>query len=1113
MVALLLPAARAADLPARGIDLDTVAAARVGPERARWFFSPEDFPASEQAIADGVAGVERVAILTLFDDRWILEAPADSVSAVTVAFDALGELKADESGTPALNDAMALVDAGQSFLDDLDLGGDVSSTVAILDSGCDTAHDDIGDPDQNDVDGFPDAGDAGDWSDATDLFSGELGFRVVGWHDVTDDLPAAVGPWDDHFHGTAMASAGFGSGSVDREMLGVAPRGRFVVVKTWNFEGRWERWASDLFLGIEWLILNSDRLRVQACVVGTVWETDHGFGPAVQALADAGILFIAAAGNDGGLIDWPGQVKQALTVGAATKSAEVASYSAHAGGLTAPPILDLVAPGGSVLLPTGAINLADNEPNDTYRGRTGTSIAAAMVAGAVSVLAEAAQESGAFWPQGPDRVTWLTGLLGITCVELAAAEQGAAGVPRLDRGRPDQFEGHGLLQVRAAAQVVDNIIWAGERADLELTSPAEGSAVWAARIPAAGGTPLTLSLFPAAGIDADLYVYEDTGRDFRLLGSGTRAGGGQAETVVLQRTPESDLVVVARRISGAGSLIFASLQDYGPSSLWPRELRSRQTTSPVAADLDGDGTLEVILTNSFAVDRRIHEFVVYDARGRTFRFFPRSVDTSPFFGRLTAPAVGVVGGRLLIAAGSDVGRAFAVSDSARVLFSVGLTSGGRLTPPVILDGGVDGRLLFGSQTGIHVVDETGQVLDLLPLGSPVVKDLAVGDFDGDGAGEIVAITDDGLVHVLEKDGTPLPGWPRVFAGELASPLLIGTPGMKGVAHVILAETTATGELLLHEIAPDGTPAPSSPSTLDRGGLPLLQSSPLAAARTSVTGSQVVIGAALGTWTGDQFCRLWRYEPGSAAVTWQEYTYSVQHLSGMLHFSRGLIMDEPRLLELSSHPGLEALQTIQLDWNESFVGNPRRYGSSRRIVEWPEVGTPQRTALSSGHDSFPAVWGMTPLVTDFEADGYPDLVVVRDDTVYRAATNMRWTLDGMWPAERGGRTRNACLDCDGPRFVDAPARVGRLRLSVSPNPFNPRTVITAAIPAAGELDWGVYDARGRRVRAWKEHAAQAGIHRTPFDGNDQRGRRLSSGVYFLRLQYGSQTVRARMVLVR
>ena len=30
----------------------------------------------------------------------------------------------------------------------------------------------------------------------------------------------------------------------------LAPEGRFVVVKTWNFEGRWERWASDFFLGV-----------------------------------------------------------------------------------------------------------------------------------------------------------------------------------------------------------------------------------------------------------------------------------------------------------------------------------------------------------------------------------------------------------------------------------------------------------------------------------------------------------------------------------------------------------------------------------------------------------------------------------------------------------------------------------------------------------------------------------------------------------------------------------------------------------------------------------------------------------------------------------------------
>lgn len=1101
------------DVFVRGVDLDLVAAQREGPTRARWFFAPTDGPAAEVAVSMGAGGVERVAILSVFDDRWIFEAPFDSVAAVEAAFAPLGALVPDESGTPALVEGTALVGIDPEFVSATDLEGDVASTVAFLDSGCDTAHDDLGDPDENDVDGFPDAGDIADWLDATDRLTGELEFRIVGWHDVTDDLPLAAGPWDDHFHGTAIASAGFGGGRVDETMTGVAPEGRMVIVKTWNFEGRWERWASDFFLGVEWLLLNAERLRVQACVVGTVWDSDHGFAAAVDALSDAGILLIAPVGNDRISAGWPARVPEAFGVGAATKAGLVAAYSAPASALTLPPVLDVVAPGGSALVPDAGLVVADNEPNDSYRPRTGTSLAAGMVGGAVSVIAEVARESGFPWPSGRDRVTWLSDVMRATTVELAAVEPGGLGKASLDRGRADWMEGHGLIQVSAATQVINNIVWAGDRADFTLDAATAGDAVWAARVPAAADVPTTLSLIPSSEVDADLYVYEDTGARLRLLGASNLPGRGTPESVDLDRIPGNDLVVVAKRISGTGGVIFNSLQRFGPSSLWPRELRSQQETQPVVADLDGDGVKELILTNTFAVDKRVHEFVVYDARGRTFRFFPRSIDSSPDLGRLTSPVVGRVGQKMLIVAGSSFGSAFAVTDSAQVAFQVRLTPGLPLSAPVLWEEGDGARILFASGSAIQVVDATGSVDRVIQLGSPILGDLAVGDLDGDGAEDIVAATESRQLHAVSIDGVALPGWPVAIGGAPKSPVLVGSRGERGVALVACGEVGVTGDLAIRAFAPDGQESVHSPWSLDRGGVPMLASSELAVARRTGTATELVVGAALGNYDGDQTCRLWRVGLEDGTVSSDDLVYSEQHLLGMLHFSRALILDEPRLLELSSSPGLEALQATLFDWSEAFVGNPRRYGSSRQVYSWRDGGAPVRWATGPGHEIFPDVWGMTPVVTDFENDGFPDFVFVRDNRVYRGSSRMRWSLDGMWAAERGGRTRSACLDCDGPTYTDAPALAKDLALGASPNPFNPRTTLIARLPGEGPVEWSVFDARGRRLRDWVEFATEAGEHRSVFDGTDGRGRRLSSGVYFVQVRHTSGTARTRVVLVR
>jgi hypothetical protein len=1106
-------AATADDQLPRGIDLDRSGPAREGPYRLRWFFSPDSPAEAELAVGEARAGVERIAILSHFDDRWILEAPADSASSVQASWSQLGRLAPDESGESALSDATGLVGADTGFFGAEDFEGDVTSTIAILDSGCDTAHGDLGDPDDDDVDGDPAAGDVADWSDAGALLAGDLAIRVVGWHDVTDDLPLAVGPWDDHFHGTALASAAFGSGRVDPSLHGVAPEGRFVVVKTWNFEGRWERWASDFFLGVEWLLDNAERLRVQGCVVGTVWSEDHGFGPAVSALADAGILLIAPVGNGATYAGWPAQVPATLGVGAATKAGRIAAYSNQAIARPYPPLLDVVAPGGSLLDPLGGITVADNEPNDSYRARVGTSIAAAMVGGAVSIVAEAARESGYPWPQGRARVTWLTDVLSFTAVELASAEPGAPSIPALNRGAPDPQEGFGMIQVPAAVQAVNNILWPGDRIDFALGDPGDGRAVWAARMPGAADAPLTLSLIPASGVDVDLHVYRDVGDHLQPVARSTESGQGRAESVQIDRPASDDLVIVAVRVSGAGDVIFDSLQRFESSSLWPRELRSRQSTAPVAADLDGDGVLELILTNTFAVDRRIHEFVVFDNRGRTFRFFPRSVESAPYLGRLTSPVVGRVGSQTMIVAGSDFGRVYAVSDSAQVLFSPTLTAGVAISPPVLWEEGDGARILFGTQAGVQVLTGTGQVERILPLGSSVTDQLAVGDLDLDGVDEIVAVSSAREIHALEIDGSSLPGWPVSFAGDPGAPVLIGLDEAPGVGLVVVAEQTALGELRLHAFGADGVPAPQSPWTLDRSGLPLLASSPLAAARVSTGVVEVALGAALGNLEGDQIYRVWRLRPGSGTVTSSDLLYSPQHLQGMLHFSRGLQMDEPRLLELSSSPGLEMVQSCLLDWKEAFVGNPRRYGSSRQFVTWEADGSWRRTALGPGHEEFPELWGLSPLVTDFEGDGYLDLVVVRDNRVYRTGSRLRWTLDDLWVAERGGRTRTACVGCEGRRFVATTPAPRTLAVSVQPNPFNPATTLSADLPGPGPVQWAIYDARGRRVRHWVDLATEAGPHRARFDGADQKGQALASGVYFVRLRHGGATAHARMVLVR
>jgi hypothetical protein len=85
--------------------------------------------------------------------------------------------------------------------------------------------------------------------------------------------------------------------------------------------------------------------------------------------------------------------------------------------------------------------------------------------------------------------------------------------------------------------------------------------------------------------------------------------------------------------------------------------------------------------------------------------------------------------------------------------------------------------------------------------------------------------------------------------------------------------------------------------------------------------------------------------------------------------------------------------------------------------------------------------------------------------------------------------------------------------VFPNPFNPASTLRYHLEHGTSVQLAVYDVSGRRVRTLFQGNAAAGWHDTTWDGNDARGRRVASGVYFLRLTSTTEASVRRFVVVR
>ncbi|MBD3349325.1 MAG: T9SS type A sorting domain-containing protein [Candidatus Eisenbacteria bacterium] len=107
------------------------------------------------------------------------------------------------------------------------------------------------------------------------------------------------------------------------------------------------------------------------------------------------------------------------------------------------------------------------------------------------------------------------------------------------------------------------------------------------------------------------------------------------------------------------------------------------------------------------------------------------------------------------------------------------------------------------------------------------------------------------------------------------------------------------------------------------------------------------------------------------------------------------------------------------------------------------------------------------------------------------------------------------DPDGREGTDGQdAEAPRLRLVQNrPNPFNPTTTVRYSIPTGSAVKLVVYDLAGREVRSLIDGPRSAGWHEVVWDGRNDHGERVASGVYFLRLENRHSILSRKVVLLK
>jgi hypothetical protein len=85
----------------------------------------------------------------------------------------------------------------------------------------------------------------------------------------------------------------------------------------------------------------------------------------------------------------------------------------------------------------------------------------------------------------------------------------------------------------------------------------------------------------------------------------------------------------------------------------------------------------------------------------------------------------------------------------------------------------------------------------------------------------------------------------------------------------------------------------------------------------------------------------------------------------------------------------------------------------------------------------------------------------------------------------------------------------------PNPFNPTTTLVFYVPEgpAAKVTLEIFDVTGARVRVLASESLPPGRHTQRWDGRDDRGNGVGSGVYFCRLSMPGFTQTRKMTLLK
>ncbi|MCX5801074.1 MAG: S8 family serine peptidase [Candidatus Eisenbacteria bacterium] len=656
--------------------------------------------------------------------------------------------------------------------------GDSSIVVAIVDTGVDWSHPDLG--------GVAPYTGGNIWTNWTEFYGAAgvdddgNGFidDVRGWDFVTDvvgfsgedaDTPDND-PSDFFGHGTHVAGIACALTDNTTGVASLANGCKIMPVRA--------GWGTDDGTGKPTGVVAMDfcasailyAARNGARVINCSWANDNsgGLGVAVDTAIARGAIVVVSAGNDhtsSQATNYLGTRGDCFAV-AATNSRDQKPYYSNYGTW-----VNFCAPGDTIASTYYKYSTGEH----AYAYYSGTSMAAPFVS-ALSALV---------FSQDPSRTRAdVLDIISSTCDPIDALNPSYSG--QLGAGRIDAYAalsfGTGDWQAKTQGQVTGSPVpvEAGLETYAAVTSSDGCLYVFDSGGEAVSGWPkcgLGSSLTsPAAGdVDGDgrqeLVVGTGSGNVHVWSASGSvEAGWPQSfGSAVISGPMLCDLDEDGAReivFGCADSTVYVLSGDGSPETGWPVKLTGRASSQPCLAAMGADTASVILIPTSGS---RLNALKL---DGSALPGWPITVGSA----LLGAPsAVDLDGDGLSeVFVGDSNGTVYAIEDTGVLLAGWPRAASASLTSSLAL-GDVDGDrvpdAVGGTSDGrVYVWKLNGQLLSGWPVetGGSVASSPALVDLDADGKCEVVVGSDDRNLHVWSSSGTPFSGWPRSTGGAVKS---------------------------------------------------------------------------------------------------------------------------------------------------------------------------------------------------------------------------------------------------------------------------------------------------------------------------------------------------------